>query len=198
MSARDSIQTFSKPRCRRPSGCAAGPAPLEALDRTTRSRIELGAVFSLLPLSAAIAAVAAARRRSISMRCSRNRSSQAIGTPSISTNRLNDRPPRVILARGYASSAASRSTPCWRAWASTTRPQRVSCGRTRGAAAGALAPGRFVQAKSSADGRLNWLRAYSEATTPPQRQRAVLTVTRDTRRRQASACGIPGHARASC
>ena len=53
------------------------------LDRATRSRIELGAVFSLLPLSAAIAAVAAAPSALDLDALQSQPIVQAIATPSI-------------------------------------------------------------------------------------------------------------------
>lgn len=151
------------------------------LDRTTRSRIELTAVFSLLPLSAAIAAIAAAPS-ALDLDSIQSRPIvEAIATPSIS-DQLQDiserreffirearvqrgEPIAALLVRmGIDDEAAARflrSSPA-------ARPLVQA------------APGRFIQANVEADGRLNWLRAFNdvEDSTSPPRTR-VLTLTRD-------------------
>ncbi|HQR21538.1 MAG TPA: M23 family metallopeptidase [Burkholderiaceae bacterium] len=134
------------------------------LDRATRSRIELAAVFSLLPLSAAIAAIAAAPVALDLDSIEARPIVEVVATPSIgeqmqSLGQLREafvREARVqkgepigsMLSRmGVDDPAAERFL--------RTDPAARPLVR--------LAPGRFVQANIDADGRLNWLRAYGPA-----------------------------------
>jgi murein DD-endopeptidase MepM/ murein hydrolase activator NlpD len=151
------------------------------LDRTTRSRIELTTVFSLLPLSAAIAAIAAAPS-ALDLDSLQSRPIvESIATPSISEQlqHISERreffireariqrgePIAALLVRmGIDDDAAARflrSNPA-------ARPLVQA------------APGRFIQANVGADGRLNWLRAFNDAEdSAVSADTRVLTLTRD-------------------
>ena len=131
------------------------------IDRATRARIEFGAVVSLLPLSAAIAAIAAApaaldldglqprpscrpwpRRRS----SSRSRNFCSGRTAFVREARVERGDTLATLlerldVRDNAALAFLRSDP-------SARPLVR------------LAPGRFLQANATADGELNWLKVY--------------------------------------
>lgn len=131
------------------------------IDRTTRARIEFGAVFSLLPISAAIAALAAA--------------------PAALD--LDDLQPRPIVETVAAPAISEQVEQLLSRQDSFLREARVERGETlatllarldvRDDAAMAflrkdprakplvqLAPGRFVQSNARADGQLNWLKLY--------------------------------------
>jgi murein DD-endopeptidase MepM/ murein hydrolase activator NlpD len=132
------------------------------LDRGLRNRIELGAIVSLLPLSAALAALAAAPSAVELDALKSTPVVEAIVTPPIADQvaelvRQEEsfvREARVqrgetvaaLLARlGITDEAAATFI--------RTNPSAQPLVR--------LAPGRFVQANISAQGRLNWLKVYS-------------------------------------
>ncbi|MGE5161495.1 MAG: M23 family metallopeptidase [Betaproteobacteria bacterium] len=150
------------------------------IDRITRARIEFGAIASLLPLSAAIAAIAAAPA--------------ALG--------LDGLQPRPIVEVVAAPSIVDQVEELLQGRDSFVREARVERGDTlatllerlevRDSAALAflrsdpaarpllrLAPGRFLQANATADGELNWLKVYlggdADATAGTTR---ILTVQR--------------------
>ena len=151
------------------------------IDRATRARIEFGAVFSLLPLSAAIAALAAA-------------------PAALDLDHLQ---PRPIVEAVAAPSIADQVEELLKRQDSFVREARIERGDTlatllarldvRDDAALAflrkdprarplvqLAPGRFVQSNASADGQLNWLKVYlgSDAEAGAGMTTRVLTVQR--------------------
>jgi murein DD-endopeptidase MepM/ murein hydrolase activator NlpD len=148
------------------------------LDRATRSRIELGAVFSLLPLSAAIAAIAAApmalelddiQSRPIVEVIEAPRLEPGVASSELREHFVREasvqrgEPVGALLVRlGIDDEAAARFL----------RSDRSAQALLR------LAPGRFVQASIDADGRLRWLRAYGGEATSAARS-PVLTVARD-------------------
>ena len=172
------------------------------LDRATRSRIELGAVFSLLPLSAAIAAVAAAPS---ALDLDALQSQPIVRGDRDAVDRGTGRD-RSAAATSHssarcASSVVNRSTPCSRAWASTTRPRRGSCGPKRRRARWCVWRRwrRLVQANIDGDGRLNWLRAYSGSMTVPHRQASVSSRWTGTRPAATfRVTEVAGRARTSC
>jgi murein DD-endopeptidase MepM/ murein hydrolase activator NlpD len=150
------------------------------IDRATRARIEFGAIASLLPLSAAIAAIAAA--------------------PAALD--LDGLQPRPIVEAVATPSIVEQVEELLQSHDSFVREARVERGDTlatllerlevRDAAALAflrsdpaarplvrLAPGRFLQANATADGDLNWLKVYlgGEADAMPGATR-ILTVQR--------------------
>ena len=133
------------------------------IDRATRSRIELGAVFSLLPLSAAIAAVAAAPSALDLDALQSQPIVQVIETPSIAEQveqigRRNESFLREVrVQRGESVNALlARMGIDDEAAARFLRTETQARPLVR------LAPvGRLVQASIDGDGRLNWLRAYS-------------------------------------
>jgi len=148
------------------------------LDRTTRSRIELGAVFSLLPLSAAIAAIAAAptaldlddvQSRSIVEIIDAPRLESSFASSETREHFVREasvqrgEPIGALLVRlGIDDEAAARFM----------RSDRSAQALLR------IAPGRFVQASIDADGRLRWLRAYGGEAASAAKS-TVLTVARD-------------------
>lgn len=131
------------------------------IDRTLRSRIELGAILSLLPLSASIAALAAAPA--------------AFDVDSVETHPVVELLPTPAIADQIADLLVRDDH--------YVREARVQRGETLAAllerlgatdaAANAfvradpaarpllkMAPGRFVQARVNARGELNWLRVH--------------------------------------
>ena len=150
------------------------------VDRVTRARIEFGAVFSLLPLSAAIAALAAAPA--------------ALDLDSLQ--------PRQIVERVATPSIVDQVEELLLREDSFVREVRVERGDTLAALLARLdvrddaalaflrtdprarplvrlAPGRFVQANGGADGRLNWLKFHLGAEGDSASGTArVLTVQR--------------------
>lgn len=150
------------------------------IDRTRRARIEFGAVLSLLPLSAAIAALAAAPAALDLDGLQPRPIVEAVATPSI-VDQVEEllqrqdafvREARIergdtlatLLARldvrDDAALAFLRSDP-------RARPLVR------------LAPGRFVQVNATADGQLNWLKVYldNDAESAPGATR-LMTVQR--------------------
>ncbi len=150
------------------------------VDRATRARIEFGAVASLLPLSAALAAIAAAP----------------------AALELDQLQPQPIVETVAAPSIVDQVEELLQRQSTFVREARVERGDTlatllarldvRDDAALAwlrkeprarplvqLAPGRFVQSNASADGELNWLKVYlgSDADATPGSTH-VLTVQR--------------------
>jgi murein DD-endopeptidase MepM/ murein hydrolase activator NlpD len=152
----------------------------QQVDRATRARVEFGAVVSLLPLSAALAAIAAA-------------------PAALDLDQLQ---PRPIVESVVTPSIVDQVEELLQRQESFVREARVERGDTlatllerlevRDDAALAflrsdvgarslmrLAPGRFVQANATAAGGLNWLKVYlgSDADAMPGTTR-VMTVQR--------------------
>jgi murein DD-endopeptidase MepM/ murein hydrolase activator NlpD len=152
------------------------------LDRTTRSRIELGAVFSLLPLSAAIAAIAAAPTALDLDSLESRPIVETIATPSISDQvaRIAERRESFIrearVQRGEPITALLARLGVEEAEAALfVRSDPAARGLVR------LAPGRFVQAEVDAEGRLGWLRSYASGDElTPGGLTTVLTLQRET------------------
>jgi cell envelope opacity-associated protein A len=138
------------------------------LDRVTRSRIEMGAVFSLLPLSAAIAALAAA-------------------PAALDLDSMQSQP---IVETVQTPSVAAQVDEITRRSESFLREARVQRGESVGALLARmgvedadavqfvrvdaqarplvrLPQGRLVQANIDAEGRLNWLRAFAGGDEGP-------------------------------
>ena len=132
------------------------------LDRGWRSRIELAAIVSLLPLSAALAALAAA-------------------PSAVELDELRSRP---VVEPIVTPPIADQVAELVRQDVSFVREARVQRGETLAALLARLgivddvsaefirtdpsarplvrlAPGRFVQASINTQGRLNWLKVYS-------------------------------------
>lgn len=152
------------------------------LDRATRSRIELGAVFSLLPLSAALAAIAAAPA-ALDLDDIQSRPIVEV----VSTPRLDDQlAPALVRGESFVREAkVQRGEPFGallvRLGIDDEEAARFL--RSDPAARPLLrsAPGRFFQASISADGRLEWLRAYRDGDDATAgATSSVLTVVRDT------------------
>jgi murein DD-endopeptidase MepM/ murein hydrolase activator NlpD len=152
------------------------------LDRATRSRIELGTVFSLLPLSAALAAIAAAPA-ALDLDAIQSRPI----VEDIRTPRLDDQLAH-LSARGESfvrEARVQRGEPfgvlLLRLGIDDDEAARFIRADPTARPLVRVAPGRFVQASITADGRLEWLRAYGDADdSAPGATSRVLTVTRDT------------------
>jgi murein DD-endopeptidase MepM/ murein hydrolase activator NlpD len=150
------------------------------VDRRTRARIEFGAVFSLLPLSAAVAALAAAPAALQLDELEQRSIVEVVATPSIveQVEELLQRQDTYVRearvergdtlatlltrleVRDDAASSFLRTDP--RARPLLRLPQ-----------------GRFLQANSTADGQLNWLRVYLGSDDDQGTGTArVLTITR--------------------
>lgn len=152
------------------------------VDRATRARIEFGAVFSLLPLSAAIAAIAAA-------------------PAALDLDHLQ---PRPIVEAVAAPSIADQVEELLHRQDSFVREARVERGDTlatllarldvrdvdaltflrkdaRARPLLQLAPGRFVQSNATADGQLNWLKVYlaGDAGAAPATTRVLIVKRTD-------------------
>jgi murein DD-endopeptidase MepM/ murein hydrolase activator NlpD len=150
------------------------------VDRATRARIEFGTVFSLLPISAALAAIAAAPAALELDSLQQRPIVEAVATPSV-VEQVDElltrkdafvREARVergdtlftLLARldvrDDAALAFLRSDPL-------ARPLLL------------LAPGRFVQTNADGFGRLNWLRVYLGSESEGSATARVLTLARE-------------------
>jgi murein DD-endopeptidase MepM/ murein hydrolase activator NlpD len=150
------------------------------LDRTTRSRIELTAVFSLLPLSAAIAAIAAAPTALDLDSIEARPIVEVVATPSIGDQirQLSQRSESFIrearVQRGEPiGTLLSRLGVEDPAAEQFLRPDPAARPLAR------LAPGRFLQVNIDGEGRLNWLRTYSGVDDGSSADAAVVTLTRD-------------------
>ncbi|HJW52712.1 MAG TPA: M23 family metallopeptidase [Burkholderiaceae bacterium] len=133
------------------------------IDRATRSRIELGAVFSLLPLSAAIAAVAAAPSALDLDALQSQPIVQVIETPSIAEQvEQIGRRSESFLREVRVQRGESVNALLARMGIDDEAAARFLRTETQARPLVRLAPvGRLVQASIDGDGRLNWLRAYS-------------------------------------
>lgn len=133
-----------------------------ALDRGWRNRVELGAVVSLLPLSAALAALAAAPS-AVELDALRSRPIiEAVDTPAVADQiaELARRDVRFVrearVERGETIAALlERLGVRDDSLAAFIRNDPSARPLVR------LAPGRFVQARVNAQGRLEWLKVYS-------------------------------------
>ena len=131
------------------------------IDRATRARIEVGAVASLLPLSAALAAIAAAPAALDLDQLQPRPVVEAVAAPSI-VDQVEEllqrqsnfvREARVERGDTLASLLARLDVRDDALLAYLRKEQRAR-------PLVQLAPGRFVQANASADGDLNWLKVY--------------------------------------
>lgn len=152
------------------------------LDRATRSRIELGAVFSLLPLSAALAAIAAAPA-ALDLDDIQSRPIVEV----VSTPPLDDQlAPALVRGESFVREAkVQRGEPFGSLLVRLGIDDEEAARFLRADPAARpllrSAPGRFLQASISADGRLEWLRAYRDGDdTATGATSSVLTVVRDT------------------
>ncbi len=132
------------------------------LDGAKRKRIELAAVFSLLPLSAAIAALAAAPAAFQLDESRMQAVVESVATPSIADQvaeliaREDTHLREVRVQRGETLAALFNRLGIDDA-AALRFAQTDAAARTLVR----LAPGRFVQASITSEGRLHWLKAHS-------------------------------------
>ena len=148
--------------------------------RIDRARIEFGAVLSLLPLSAAIAALAAAPAALDLDLLQPQLIVEAVATPSIvvQVDELLQRQDAFVrearIERGDTlATLLARLDVRDDAALAFLRNDSSARPLVR------LAPGRFVQVNATADGELNWMKVYlgSDADTSPGTTR-VMTVQR--------------------
>ena len=150
------------------------------IDRTRRARIEFGAVLSLLPLSAAIAALAAAPAALELDQLQPQPIVEAVATPSIAVQveellQRQDgfvREARIERGDTVATLLARLDVRDDSALAFLRNDPRAR-------PLVRLAPGRFVQVNTTAQGELNWLKVFlgSDAEAAPGTTR-VMTVQR--------------------
>ena len=150
------------------------------IDRATRARIEFGAVISLLPLSAALAALAAAPAALGLDDLQLHPVVEAVATPSI----LDQVEELLQRHDGFVREArVDRGDTLATLLARLDVRDDVALAylrkEPRARPLVQIAPGRFVQANATADGQLNWLKVYlgSDADATPGTTR-VLTVQR--------------------
>lgn len=152
----------------------------QEVDRATRARIEFGAVVSLLPLSAAVAAIAAAPAALQLDELEQRTIIESVATPPILEQveellqRQDDYVREARIERGDTlASLLSRLEVRDEAASSFLRTDPRARPLVR------LAPGRFLQANATADGRLNWLKVYVGGDSEPGAGTTrVLTVKR--------------------
>lgn len=150
------------------------------LDGAKRKRIELAAVFSLLPLSAAIAALAAVPAAFELDQSQMQPVIESVVTPSvvdqvaelIARDDVHLREARVqrgeSLAAMFERLGIGDATALRFAQTDVTARPLVR-----------LAPGRFVQANIASDGRLNWLKVHNAGDLDGARATArILTLAR--------------------
>ncbi|MBA2547607.1 MAG: peptidoglycan DD-metalloendopeptidase family protein [Burkholderiaceae bacterium] len=131
------------------------------LDRTQRKRIELSAVLSLLPLSAAIAALAAVPTAFQLDESQMRPVIEAVATPSIAEQvaelvaREDTHVREVRVQRGETLAALFS-----RLGIDDASALRFAQTDASARALVRLAPGRFIQANITSDGRLRWLKAH--------------------------------------
>jgi len=151
------------------------------LDRTTRSRIEMGAVFSLLPLSAAIAALAAAPAALDLDSMQSQPIAQTVQTPSV-TAQLDEITQRRESFLREARVQRGESVGTLLARMGVDDADAVQFVRVDAQARPLvrLAQGRLVQADIDSAGRLNWLRAFASGDDGPGAATArVVTLARN-------------------
>lgn len=151
-----------------------------AIDRSTRARIELGAVFSLLPLSAAIAALAAAPAALDLDTLQPTAIVESVATPSI-VDQVEELLQRqdAFVREARVERGDTLATLLARLEVRDDAASTFLRSEPRARPLVRLAPGRFLQANTAANGQLNWLKVYldgdaesSNATT------RVMTVQR--------------------
>jgi murein DD-endopeptidase MepM/ murein hydrolase activator NlpD len=150
------------------------------VDRATRARIEFGAVFSLLPLSAAIAALAAAPAALEIDALQPRAIVEPITAPSI-VGQVEDLLARqeVFLREARVERGDTLATLLARLGVRDDAALAFVRTDPRARPLLRLPPGRFVQAETGADGALNRLRVYLEPDgETPHGSTRVLTVQR--------------------
>jgi murein DD-endopeptidase MepM/ murein hydrolase activator NlpD len=150
------------------------------IDRATRSRIEFGAVASLLPLSAALAAIAAAPAALDLDRLQPQPIVEAVATPSI-VDQVEEllRKQDHFVREGRVERGDTLATLLARLDVRDDAALAFVRKEPKARPLVQLAPGRFVQANATAEGELDWLKVYlgSDAESPAGTTR-VLTVSR--------------------
>ena len=146
------------------------------IDRHTRARVELGAVFSLLPLSAAIAALAAAPAALELDKLQQTAIVETVPTPSI-LDQVEELVQRqdAFVREARVERGDTLATLLARLEVRDEAASKFLRTDPSAQPLVQLAPGRFVQANSAADGRLNWLKVYlgDDADSPDGTARVV-------------------------
>ena len=150
------------------------------LDRATRSRIELGAVFSLLPLSAAIAAIAAAPAALDLDSLQSQPIVEAVATPSIADqlDQIGQRH-EAFLREARVQRGEPVGALLARIGIDDEDAARFLRADVQARPLVRLAPGRLVQANIDATGRVNWLRAFVGDDNAPAATARVVTMSRE-------------------
>lgn len=152
----------------------------QRIDRTKRARIEFGAVMSLLPLSAALAALAAAPAALELDALQPQPIVETVATPSIvdQVEELLQRQ-QTFVREARVERGDTLATLLERLDVRDDAALAFFRTDPRARPLVRLAPGRFVQANANAAGELNWLKVYlgGDADAMPGTTR-VLTVQR--------------------
>jgi murein DD-endopeptidase MepM/ murein hydrolase activator NlpD len=150
------------------------------IDRARRARIEFGAVLSLLPLSAAIAALAAAPAALDLDQLQPQPIVEAVATPSI-VDQVEELLQRqdVFVREARIERGDTLATLLARLDVRDDGALAFLRSDARARPLLRLAPGRFVQVNATAEGELHWLKVYldSDAEASPGTTR-VMTVQR--------------------
>jgi hypothetical protein len=150
------------------------------IDRTKRARIEFGAVMSLLPLSAALAALAAAPAALDLDALQPQPIVETVATPSIldQVEELLQRQ-QTFVRESRVERGDTVATLLERLDVRDDAALAFLRSDARARPLVRLAPGRLVQANANAAGELNWLKVYlgGDADATPGTTR-VLTVQR--------------------
>ncbi|MGZ8273592.1 MAG: peptidoglycan DD-metalloendopeptidase family protein [Burkholderiaceae bacterium] len=150
------------------------------IDRARRARIEFGAILSLLPLSAAIAALAAAPAALDLDDLQPQPIVQAVNTPSI-VDQVEELLQRqdAFVREARIERGDTLATLLARLDVRDDAALEFMRNDSRARPLVRLAPGRFMQINATADGELNWMKVYlgSDTDTAPGTTR-VMTVQR--------------------
>jgi murein DD-endopeptidase MepM/ murein hydrolase activator NlpD len=146
------------------------------IDRARRARIEFGAILSLLPLSAAIAALAAAPAALELDRLQPLPIVEAVATPSI-VDQVEELLQRqdAFVREARIERGDTLATLLARLDVRDDAALAFLRSDARARPLVRLAPGRFVQVNATADGQLNWIKVYldSEAEASSGTARAM-------------------------
>jgi murein DD-endopeptidase MepM/ murein hydrolase activator NlpD len=150
------------------------------IDRARRARFEFGAILSLLPLSAAIAALAAAPAALDLDRLQPQPIVEAVATPSI-VDQVEELLQRrdAFVREARIERGDTLATLLARLDVRDDAALAFLRSDSRARPLVRLAPGRFVQVNATVDGELNWLKVYLDSDAEAsQGSTRVMTVQR--------------------
>lgn len=148
------------------------------IERSTRGRLELAAVFSLLPISAAIAAIAAVPTLLQMDTVEPRLIAETIDVPLPDTDAPAAQSYEYFVREARVLRGDTTASLLLRLGVNDEVALRFIVSQPSARALLRLPPGRFVQSNLDADGRLQWLRVYSENSAEGDGNSRVLTMTR--------------------